>query len=71
VIPPASRSLDERNTMILKILTTSYTNGHAMISLQNNGEFAGYMILINPIVIDELKKVDPKKLTFETDKTQG
>lgn len=57
--------------MILKILTTSYTNGHAMITLQNNGEFAGYLFVPNPAVIDELKKVDPKKLTFESDKQQG
>jgi hypothetical protein len=57
--------------MILKFFNVSYVNGHAMISLQNNGEFAGYMILMNPIVIDELKKVDPKKLTFESEKIQG
>ena len=57
--------------MTLKFFNTSYVNGHAMITLQNNGEFAGYLFVTNPVVIDELKKVDPKKLTFETDKTQG
>lgn len=55
--------------MILKINELSVVNSHVMCTLQTgNGEPAGYFLALHPTVVDELKKVMPRSLSFQTEK---
>lgn len=55
--------------MILKIAELASINGHIRCTLQTgSGEFAGYYIVLHPTVVDEMKKVQPRSLKFESEK---
>jgi hypothetical protein len=53
--------------MILRIFNNSQVNGHALLTLVTaDGTFAGYTIITNAKVLDELQKVNPKSFEFKT-----